>query len=312
MDQVAGHEAGHDAEGEIAPDPQPRRLRGALPHPERQHALNGHAHDEVEGEERPRLRREQGEGEHAQVIAVVGEEKAVEHEEAQDRAPEEDAERYDDPRPREKEDDGDEQEKRDESENGHLAHEGEEGVDPGNGGAERGVIPEIAEADESEQSGIDESEPASPAEQAPADGHYRAPDGRPAPSGVPRAPTPACSAAIRAISRAPISTLLPKLNVHVSRSAAHRSRNSGPPRNSSATYLGVSAMRSRGRMAPSSRRMRISIGSRPSSPYFGFRTRGGTSTKSTGLPKPRAYSMAMADQSLIRRSDSKRDALSSI
>ena len=65
-------------------------------------------------------------------------------------------------------------------------------------------------------------------------------------------------------------------------------------------------------MVPSSRRMRISIGSSPSSAYFGFRTRGGTSTKSTGLPSPRAYSIAIADQSLIRRSDSSSEALSSI
>ncbi len=58
--------------------------------------------------------------------------------------------------------------------------------------------------------------------------------------------------------------------------------------------------------------MRISIGSRPSSAYFGFRTRGGTSTNSTGLPNASAYSIAMADQSEMRRSDSSSEPLSSI
>src|SRR5258705_2404885 len=207
----------------------PRGLRGASPHPESEHGLDGQRHDEVEDEKRPRLRGEQGEGEHAQVIAVVGEEEAVEHEKAQDDAAQADTEGHDDPRPRNEEDDGKKQEQREEGEGGHLAHEGGEGVDPGYGGPDRGVVPEIAEADEGEHSRIDEGEPASPAKQPPAGRHYRAPGGRPAPTGVPREPMPSCSAAIRAISRAPPSTLRPKLNVHVSRRPTHRSRNSGPP-----------------------------------------------------------------------------------
>ena len=207
VDEVAGHEAGHDAEGDIAPHPMPGAVPGASTvrlHTQRgQHGLDGQRHDEVEGEERPRLWLEQDEGEHAQVIAVVGEEEAVEHEKAQDGAAEADAEGHDDPRPRNEEDDGKEQEKRNEGENGHLAHEGGQRVDPGHGEADRGVVPEIAEADEGEHSRIDEGEPASPAEQPPASLHYRAPGGRAAPIGVPREPMPSCSAAIRAISRAP-------------------------------------------------------------------------------------------------------------
>src|SRR5713101_418653 len=114
---------------------------------------------------------------------------------------------------------------------------------------------------------------------------------------------PARSSAMRAISRAPTSTLRPKLNAHCSRSATLRSRNSPAPRISSATYRGASARRSSGRILPSSQRIRISIGSSPSSAYFGFRTRGGTSTKSTGLPRPRAYSIASLLESDLLISD---------
>ena len=168
---MAGHEAHHDGEGDIAPDSPPRDALRALPHPPREHGLDDDGHDKIQGEESPRRGLEQGEGEDADVVAILGEEQAVQHEEAEHGAAHHHAEGLDERRPREEEDDGDEAEHRDEGEGRHLAHEGEEGVDPGHGGAEGGVVPEIAKAHQGEQGHVDEGEPAHPAEQPASRGH---------------------------------------------------------------------------------------------------------------------------------------------
>src|SRR5207249_635873 len=243
------------------------------------------------------------EGQDGQVIAVLGEDQAVEQHEGHAGATHENAEREHEARPREQRHDGHEQQQeRDAGEGAQVADVRDEGVAPRNGATECRVVPDVAEADERQERRVHDGEPADPAQQPSSRAH----------ACRPRAPTPARSSAMRAISRAPTSTLRPKLNTHFSRRAALRLPSSAAPRSSSATCRGASVTRSSGKTVPSSRRIRISIGSIPSSAYLGFRTRGGTSTNNTGLPRPRAYSIAIADQSQMSTSDSSSEALSSM
>src|SRR5262249_61634761 len=122
--------------------------------------------------------------------------------------------------------------------------ESEDRVDPARGRAETEVVPEVAHADEGEEAGVEESEPASPAQEPAARRHYVTPCARFASADAPREPTPACASAMRAISRAPASTLWPKLNVHNSRSETVRSRKSPAPATSSARQRAAQPIRS--------------------------------------------------------------------
>jgi hypothetical protein len=172
VDEMAGEDASHDADGDVAAASSSDRLGGAPPEPAGQHRLDGQSHREVERDEGPGLRLQQRDGDQAQVIAVVGEEQAVEHEEAQHRGTEKDGYGQDEAWPGKEEDDGNEDQEREVGKDGHLADEGERRVDPARGWAEGQVVPEIARADESEETEVEESEPASPAQEPAAHRHY--------------------------------------------------------------------------------------------------------------------------------------------
>src|SRR4030095_7151294 len=103
VDQVAGHEGHHDGEGDIAPDSPARHALRALPHPPREHGLDDDGHEKIQGEEGPGGGLEQGEGEDADVIAILGEEQAVQHEEAEHGAAYDHPEGMDEARSREEE-----------------------------------------------------------------------------------------------------------------------------------------------------------------------------------------------------------------
>jgi len=169
---MAGEDASHDADGDVAAASSSDRLGGAPPEPAGQHRLDGQSHREVERDEGPGLRLQQRDGDQAQVIAVVGEEQAVEHEEAQHCGAEKDGYGQDEAWPGKEEDDGNEDQEREVGKDGHLADEGERRVDPARGWAEGQVVPEIARADESEETEVEESEPASPAQEPAAHRHY--------------------------------------------------------------------------------------------------------------------------------------------
>ena len=177
MDEVAGQEAAPEAERKIPPDSARWGTRGALPDPDRQQRLDGHAHEEVEGEKRPGLRRQQGERQEAEMVPVLSEDQGVEQQETGPGAGQCDADRQDHARPRDQHDHGDQQEERDVGERGQMAHVGERRVYPGDRGPEPDVVPEIAQPDDSHERRVDDGEPASPAEQ-PSPGAHRSPPGR--------------------------------------------------------------------------------------------------------------------------------------
>ncbi len=223
---VRGREAQHEAEGQVAADVPAGGGLGAAPHRAREHALDGQAEREVDAEEEPRLRGEQGRGQDAEVIAVLREDQAVEHQEAGRRAGQHHPERHHHARAREQQDERQhQQEDRQVREHRDVADVGERRVDPGHRRGEPQVEPQVAQADETEQARVHRGEPVRPPQQPAPRGHR----GRPA------APRPRCCSARRAISRAPASTLRPKLNAHSSRNATLRLRNDSASRSRSAT-----------------------------------------------------------------------------
>jgi hypothetical protein len=112
-------------------------VRHALPHPLRQHRFYRDGHHEIEGEKRPSLGGKQGEREDAQVVAVVGEDEAIEHEEAENDTAEENGDRQDYARPRKQQHDGGEEQERDASERAELTHIGDTCIGPADRGLER-------------------------------------------------------------------------------------------------------------------------------------------------------------------------------
>ena len=176
VDEVAGEQAAPEDQGKIPLDSTRRRERGALPHPDRQHRLDGRAQKEVEREKRPGRGREQGDRQDAEVISVLGEDEAVKGEKAENGAGQKNADRQNHGRPRDQHRHGDEhQDDRDIGQHGHVAHEGDDGVEPGRRRRESEVVPEITQTHHGQKGGVDEGKPVRPAEKPPSDAHLPLP-----------------------------------------------------------------------------------------------------------------------------------------
>ncbi len=224
--QVCRREAQDEAENEIPAAGASGGGLGAAPYHEREHALDGQAEPEVDPEEEPRLRGQQGGGQDAEVVAVLREDEAVERQEAGRRAGQHHRHRHHHARPREQQDERDhQQEDRQVGEHRDVADVAERSVDPGHRRGEPHVEPQVAQADEAEQARVRRGEPVRPAQQPAPRGHRARPT----------APRPRCCSASRAISRAPASTLRPKLKAHSSRSATPCLRKVSASRRRSAT-----------------------------------------------------------------------------
>src|SRR5438034_3221281 len=100
MNEVAGQEAAPKARRQPPTDATPRGARHALPDPLRQHRFYRDGHHEIEGEKRQSFGGKQGERQDAEMVAVVGEDEAVEHEEAENDTAEENGDGQDEARPR--------------------------------------------------------------------------------------------------------------------------------------------------------------------------------------------------------------------
>ena len=174
VDEMAGKEAGCEAQNEGPAPSRPRGGRGALPDPARQHGLDGQAHAEVESEKRPGLRREQARGQDTEMISVFGEDQGVEEEKADPGAGQEDAQRQDQSRARDQRDHGNHQQEHEAGEGREVTDVGDDDVDPCERGPECEVVPEIAQSDDGHERAIADGEPAPPAEQPSscAHGHY--------------------------------------------------------------------------------------------------------------------------------------------
>ena len=165
VDEVTGKETGRETHSKIPPRSMPHGRSGALPAPARQHGLEGQTHEEVDSEKGPGVRREQGGRQEVEMITVCGEDQGVQEKKADTRAGHDNAQRQDQSRARCQRNRGDEHQECDVGERRQVADVGDDGVQPCDRGTEREVVPEKGHTDDGHQRGIDDGEPASPAEQ---------------------------------------------------------------------------------------------------------------------------------------------------
>jgi hypothetical protein len=86
VDQVAGQQAGAEAQGNIPADAAHPGESGASPDPGRHHRFHSQAQKEVEEEKRPRLPLQEAEGQDAEMIPVLRKDQAVEEQKAENNA----------------------------------------------------------------------------------------------------------------------------------------------------------------------------------------------------------------------------------
>ena len=171
VDGVTGQEAARQSQRRVPAAPSPWHRCRAFPDPQRHHRFDGQPQDEVHSEEGPGLRREHAESQDAEVVAVLGEDHAVEHEEAHEHAGEEDRDRQHQPGPWEQQHDREKKEQREIGEQREVAQEGEHGVDPTWPRRERRIMQEIAQPDDDQENCVGQGESVRPAHQPRASTH---------------------------------------------------------------------------------------------------------------------------------------------